>query len=284
MWRARHLVLLLAVSSVSGVPPRRQCGLNTMFPAWSPEGRSVEGDELRVLAEFAVFLHQKVPALLQEFAVNKAGRSFRQQRALQLEEEELAEIQNLIETVDRLSLLDYFRPTTTSTSTTTIPTTTTTTTERSIKDHIEDLVQNVVGSMKNMIQTIQSSQMSSESVKAVFQAILAGIKEALDEAGIVIPISASPTSDPEPSVLSHWPVLCKAVWFPYHADNCRSARCTACSPVLLASSRVCGTGRTGSDGLGRVGTGRTGLTSDCMEAVMGPGVCSLCTEEFLTNL
>ena len=114
--------------------------------------------------------------------------------------------------------------------------------------------------------------MSGESVKAVFSGILSGIREALDDAGIVIPVSASSLAESEVSVLADWPLLCKAVWFPYHANNCRSARCAACSPVLLASSRVC---RAGGEGE---------VSSDCMDNVMGPGLCNACTHQFISNL
>ena len=142
-------------------------------------------------------------------------------------------------------------------------------------------MQDVVDSMKNMIQSIQSSGLSGESVKDIFQGILAGIKEALDEAGILLPLASSPSSSsssqpssPPPSVLASWPALCAVVWWPYHQDNCRSARCTACTPVLLASSQVC---RSRGDQGGLV-------TARCLEEVMGEGVCNQCTGQFISNL
>ena len=170
-------------------------------------------------------------------------------------------------------------PATTTTSTTSTTTGTPIDEDSNIKDSIKQVVQKVVDSMKDVVDTIKSKPLSVTSIKAIFAGIIDGVKKTLNEAGISLPNKEEATTEatmpkPEPEVdnsglsfFAKWPLVCKALWFPYDAEKCRSARCMACAPSMMASATVC-----------RKTEGS--VSQRCLAATLGEGFCNSCVGDY----
>ena len=106
-----------------------------------------------------------------------------------------------------------------------------------------EVVDGVVNSFKDVVKTIKRNKLPPATVRGIFAEILSGIKDLLPE------LSAAPES-PEPEVpepvlqsdglsyFADWPHVCSLLWYPYQAEKCGEARCTACAPAMMASAQV----------------------------------------------
>ena len=175
----------------------------------------------------------------------------------------------------------------------TSPTTPTTTTSEApvdeesgnIKESIKQVVQKVVDSMKEVVDTIKSKPLSVSSIKSIFAGIIDGVKKTLNDAGIQLPnpepevstetpmeeapevTESSPAVDSQLSFFAKWPLVCKALWYPYDSEKCRSARCMACAPAMMASAQVCRK----SEGV---------VSQRCLSVTLGDGFCNFCIGDY----
>jgi len=145
-----------------------------------------------------------------------------------------------------------------------------------IKDSIKQVVQKVVDSMKAVVDTIKSKPLSVDSIKSIFAGIIDGVKKTLTEAGIPLPGQSEEPEEPEEvvepedsklSYFAQWPIVCKALWYPYDAGKCRSARCMACAPAMMASAQVCRK----SEGV---------ISQRCLAVTLGDGFCNFCIGDY----
>ena len=72
-----------------------------------------------------------------------------------------------------------------------------------------------------------------------------------------------------------WSNACGIVWFGQADEHCASMRCTACSPVVMAASRVCQKTSGNASSLGAARSHR------CMQEVMGEGFCNFCIADYM---
>ena len=180
--------------------PRPGCSLLDSLSILQPRARAGAGLDTEILTDFARFMDRKVPQLLEEFATRKQRRP---------KSVDVDEIQSLFEQVENIDTKFWYS------SSTTEPPTTTEQQEASFHESIESLVQNVVDSMKHVIESVQSQELPVNSVQVIFSGILSGIKETLAEAGVTVPVQPA-QQEQDSSVFSSWPLLCKALWYPYH--------------------------------------------------------------------
>ena len=179
--------------------PRPGCSLLDSLAMLQPRARAGAGLDTEILRDFARFMDRKVPQLLEEFAARKQRRP---------KSVDVNEIQSLFEQVENIDTKFWYSSTTTEPPTTTVQ-------EASFQESIESLVQNVVDSMKHVIESVQSQELPVNSVQVIFSGILSGIKETLAEAGVTVPVQPA-HQEQDSSVFSSWPLLCKALWYPYH--------------------------------------------------------------------
>lgn len=139
--------------------------------------------------------------------------------------------------------------------------------ERGTEETIDKVVQNVIDSMNNLVKSVQSQEISVDSVKAIFTSIINGIKASLIKHNVTTPIMSSPDPEKELSVFSSCPGLCKTIWYPYHQQYCQSTRCATCAPAILAGSHVC------RERLGHV-------TETCLQSAIGDGYCNECISDY----
>ena len=80
----------------------------------------------------------------------------------------------------------------------------------------------MVDSLQQVIEKIKNEPLPVTSVKAIFSGIIAGMKEILVESGLAETVEGGTEEPQEESgsltSLSSWPVLCTAIWYPYHVS------------------------------------------------------------------
>jgi len=157
------------------------------------------------------------------------------------------------------------------------------------------IIQSVVGSLKKLVNKIQSNNLSPESVKNIFKGIVNGVKEIIptsisgeqdestDSTTTTSTTTTAPTTpltsttfnpseffDASLSYFAQWPNICKMLWFPYHTEKCGEARCMACAPAMMASAQVC-----------RLLEGR--VTKSCIFDTLEGEFCNFCIRKYVQN-
>jgi len=283
-------VLLILPALVVAGPSPHTCRLVDAIPFFNfnKERSSIEDtQDLTLLTEFARFMNHKVPSMLEEFAHLKNILNIGQDEDIQPGKDLTAanlrmpkqldyetEIKNLFDMTEALtrqqqSKLFFSKPETTTTTTETPDEGE----DNAIKASIKKVVKKVVDSMKEVVETIKTQPLSVSSIKSIFAGIIDGIKKTLNDANIPVP-GIKPTEAPvdkpdpeEPSFFAKWPLVCKALWYPYDSEKCRSARCMACAPAMMASAQVCKR----SEGV---------VTQRCLSNTLGDGFCNFCVGEY----
>ena len=249
------VLLLLAPSLIVGSAVPRKCNIldatslfrrndtDSIIGARNGISAALDDD---TLGDFAKFINQRVPRLLEEFAQSQIYKKKRKPKQL----ENLEEIQSVFNQIElEKSFTDLKED------------------EQGTQDTIDKVIQNVIDSMNNLVKSVQSQEISVDSVKAIFTSIINGIKASLIKHNVTTPIMSSPDPEKELSVFSSWPGLCKTIWYPYHQQYCQSTQCAACAPAILAGSHVC------RERLGHV-------TETCLQSAIGDGYCNECISDY----
>ena len=157
------------------------------------------------------------------------------------------------------------------------------------------IIESVVGSLKKLVNKIQSNNLSPDSVKNIFKGIVNGVKEIIpnsisgvhdettDETTDSTTVTLTTTTpltttifnpneifDASLSYFAQWPNICKMLWFPYHTEKCGEARCMACAPAMMASAQVC-----------RLLEGR--VTKSCIFDTLEGEFCNFCIRKYVQN-
>jgi len=287
------LVLFLLPALTAAVPSPHTCRLVDAIPFFNfdKERSSIEdNNDLTILTEFARFMNHKVPAMLEEFAnlknilnigpvenfqpgKDQTAANLRMPKNLQFEIGSLFDMADGL-TREQQAKLFFSKPEATTATTTTTTPETPDDESADIKESIKKVVNKVVESMKDVVDTIKSKPLSVSSIKSIFAGIIDGVKKTLNDAGIPLPSSKptdstteKPETETEISFFAKWPLVCKALWYPYDSEKCRTARCMACAPAMMASAQVCKR----SEGV---------VSQRCLSLTLGDGFCNYCVRDY----
>merc|ERR1712129_628461 len=292
-------ILIILPALAAAVPTPNTCRLVDVIPFFNfgENGRSsMDSEDLTVLTEFARFMNHKVLLMLEEFAHLKnilnvarfdnieegqdlTAANLRMPKHLQYENE-IRSIFDMADQFTKKQQSKFFFPKAEETMEEELSTEAPMEEEpmeeepesNNIKESIKNFVQKVVDSMKDVVDTIKSKPLSVSSIKSIFAGIIDGVKKTLNDAGITLQDpqpEEEETPAPEASVDSElsyfakWPLICKALWYPYDSEKCRSARCMACAPAMMASAQVCKR----SEGV---------VSQRCLAVTLGKGFCNFC--------
>ena len=247
--------MVLLVPLVVRTSPRpRECGLADLLPGFlqtedHSRGRAV-GRDISELTELARFLDSKAEEALTEFVLTRQARAVprgatrhdtaaRDRTIANLRTRvrtgkrldwELANIQAVFEKFAKATKDDESKVFFNTEAFTIVPETEN---ESEIVNEVQSeeegigiqlVVQSVVDSLQQVIEKVKNEPLPVTSVKAIFSGIIAGMKEILVESGLAETVEggAEEPQDQELTAsltsLSSWPVLCKAIWYPYHVS------------------------------------------------------------------
>ena len=238
---------------VHASPRPRECGLADLLPGFlqttdHSRGRSV-GPDTSELTELARFLDSKAEEALMEFVLTRQARAVPRgasRPGTADRDRTVANLRTRVRTGKRLdwefaniqAVFENFATATKddeskfffNTETTTIApeaetesaVTDTEATSAAEGTGIQQVVQSVVDSLQQVIEKIKNEPLPVTSVKAIFSGIIAGMKEILVESGLAETVEGGAEEPQEESgsltSLSSWPVLCTAIWYPYHVS------------------------------------------------------------------
>ncbi len=155
--------------------------------------------------------------------------------------------------------------------------------------------------VKTAFKKFKEHPLSVANIKAIVVGVYSGVKDALQDAGVPIPVFELPPNITLPNVnlpnitlpninlpnvtlpslpslpslpnplefeLKDWPTVCKVVWWPHHEKHCKAMRCIACSTSIMVAAKACEKQQRMAD-------------YRCLRDVLGDGACNYCAADFL---
>merc|ERR1711997_234428 len=297
----RGAVLLLLPALALGVPYPPQCRFIDSMPFFRSSARTTatHAQEVEMLTEFARFAQSRVPVLLSEFA-----------RYRQILDTEPQALLRSITRMPKARLFDDARADTTDPTTeaptgattelptdTTMDATTEANSDNEVEREVQEAIETIVTVIKETFESLGKKTLSLDTIAQIGTGVILGVKEVFLTLGLDLPAELPdlPNLIPDISIpdiefpdidlpdldlsdilpdldfsLSSWPLVCKAIWWPYDDDYCQAVRCSACSPAMIAAARVC-----------EVSQGS--VNHFCLRKVLGDGGCNYCAIDFLAN-
>merc|ERR1711997_1239893 len=302
----RGAVLLLLPALALGVPYPPQCRFIDSMPFFRSSARTTatHAQEVEMLTEFARFAQSRVPVLLSEFARYRQIldtepqallRSITRMPKARLFDDARAD------TTDATTEAPTDAPTGATTEAPTDAPTETPTTEANsdneVEREVQEAIETIVTVIKETFESLGKKTLSLDTIAQIGTGVILGVKEVFLTLGLDLPAELPdlPNLIPDISIpdiefpdidlpdldlsnilpdldfsLSSWPLVCKAIWWPYDDDYCQAVRCSACSPAMIAAARVC-----------EVSQGS--VNHFCLRKVLGDGGCNYCAIDFLAN-
>merc|ERR1712242_334017 len=251
----RGAVLLLLPALALGVPYPPQCRFIDSMPFFRSSARTTatHTQEVEMLTEFARFAQSRVPVLLSEFA-----------RYRQILDTEPQALLRSITRMPKARLFDDARADTTDPTTeaptdapTDAPTeapTTEANSDNEVEREVQEAIETIVTVIKETFESLGKKTLSLDTIAQIGTGVILGVKEVFLTLGLDLPAELPdlPNLIPDISIpdiefpnidlpdfglsdilpdldfsLSSWPLVCKAIWWPYDDDYCQAVRCSA---------------------------------------------------------
>merc|ERR1711997_1165851 len=169
--------------------------------------------------------------------------------------------------------------------------------DNEVEREVQEAIETIVTVIKETFESLGKKTLSLDTIAQIGTGVILGVKEVFLTLGLDLPAELPdlPNLIPDISIpdiefpdidlpdldlsdilpdldfsLSSWPLVCKAIWWPYDDDYCQAVRCSACSPAMIAAARVC-----------EVSQGS--VNHFCLRKVLGDGGCNYCAIDFLAN-
>merc|ERR1711997_388055 len=298
----RGAVLLLLPALALGVPYPPQCRFIDSMPFFRSSARTTatHTQEVEMLTEFARFAQSRVPVLLSEFARYRQIldtepqallRSITRMPKARLFDDARAD------TTESPTDAPTGAPTEAPTDAPTEAPTTEANSDNEVEREVQEAIETIVTVIKETFESLGKKTLSLDTIAQIGTGVILGVKEVFLTLGLDLPAELPdlPNLIPDISIpdiefpnidlpdfdlsdilpdldfsLSSWPLVCKAIWWPYDDDYCQAVRCSASSPAMIAAARVC-----------EVSQGS--VNHFCLRKVLGDGGCNYCAIDFLAN-
>merc|ERR1711997_376089 len=302
----RGAVLLLLPALALGVPYPPQCRFIDSMPFFRSSARTTatHAQEVEMLTEFARFAQSRVPVLLSEFARYRQIldtepqallRSITRMPKARLFDDARADTTD--PTTEAPTDAPTGAPTEAPTDAPTEAPTTEANSDSEVEREVQEAIETIVTVIKETFESLGKKTLSLDTIAQIGTGVILGVKEVFLTLGLDLPAELPdlPNLIPDISIpdiefpdidlpdldlsdilpdldfsLSSWPLVCKAIWWPYDDDYCQAVRCSACSPAMIAAARVC-----------EVSQGS--VNHFCLRKVLGDGGCNYCAIDFLAN-
>merc|ERR1711878_65737 len=299
-------VLLLLPALALGVPYPPQCRFIDSMPFFRSSARTTAShtQEVEMLTEFARFAQSRVPVLLSEFARYRQIldtepqallRSITRMPKARLFDDARADTTD--PTTEAPTGATTELPTDTTMDAPTEAPTTEANSDNEVEREVQEAIETIVTVIKETFESLGKKTLSLDTIAQIGTGVILGVKEVFLTLGLDLPAELPdlPNLIPDISIpdiefpdidlpdldlsdilpdldfsLSSWPLVCKAIWWPYDDDYCQAVRCSACSPAMIAAARVC-----------EVSQGS--VNHFCLRKVLGDGGCNYCAIDFLAN-